>query len=184
MGDAATVEQDFRIGSAWYCSIEIGKDLGCEGLDGCGFAPGIQGQISFAAGLLQKSLPVPTMFDGYLGKQEAAASALGDDQSVAPDFHCLGMNWKQKGKHAQGNLQFESLLLCHRHETGIFESSGPGRFGHSAIQRRDRQRIADASSKFAMKFAGYISLRIGWQIKSAEDAPRFRQAGQERGRHR
>jgi len=47
--------------------IRVGKHLGGESLDGSGLAPGIQRQTSFAAGLLQKSFPIPTMFDRYLG---------------------------------------------------------------------------------------------------------------------
>src|SRR5271155_3423544 len=114
------------------------------------------------------------MFDRNLGQQEAAASALGDDQAVTPDFHRLGMNREQKGEHAQRNVKPGSLLPCHRRETGIFEGGGTGGFGHGAIQRRNRHGITDASSKFTMTFAMTFAmtftmkfaLRIGWQIKS------------------
>ena len=65
--------------SAWHRGIEVGKDLSGESLDGCGLAPGIERQIGFATGLLQKSLAVPAMFGGNLGQQQAAANALRDD---------------------------------------------------------------------------------------------------------
>src|ERR1700732_3115743 len=129
--------------------ISVGKHLGGESLDGSGLAPGIQRQTSLAAGLLQKNFPVPTMFDGNLGQQQAAASAQRDDQTVAPDFHCRGMNREQAGENAQRDLQIESLFLRNRQETGIFESGGAGRFGHGTIQRRDGHGIAGASPKGA-----------------------------------
>ena len=137
--------------SAGKFYIRVGKDLGRERLDGCALAPGIQRQDSFAAGLLKKSFPVPTIFDWDLGQQQAASSAIRDEQAVAPDFHCRGMNRGQAGEHTQRNLQPKSFLVRHRQETGIFESSGARRLGHGAIQRRDGQGITDASSKFAMK---------------------------------
>ena len=140
--------------SAGLFDIGVAEDLGGESLDGCGLAPGIQRQTRFAADLLQKSFPVPTVFDGNLGQQQAAASAIGDEQAVAPDFHCLGMNWEEAGEHAQRNLELQSFFLRYWQETGIFESGGAGRFGHGAIQRRDGRSITDASSQFAMKFAG------------------------------
>ena len=94
------------------------------------------------------------MFDRNLGQQQAAASAQRNDQAVAPDFHCLGMNRQQAGENAQRNLQLKSLLLRHRQETGIFESGGAGRFGHGPIQRRDGHCVADASPKLAAEIAG------------------------------
>ena len=100
------------------------------------------------------------MLDGNLGQQQAAARALRDDQAVAPDFHRLGMNREQKGKHTQRNLQLKSLLLGYRQETGIFESGGTGRFGHGAIQRRNGHGITDASPKFAMKFPTTMAVEV------------------------
>src|SRR5229473_2657770 len=44
--------------------IGVGKHLGGESLDRSALAPGVQRQTGFAAGLLQKSFPVPTVFDG------------------------------------------------------------------------------------------------------------------------
>src|SRR5216684_4143430 len=137
--------------SAQSFDISVAEDLGRERLDGCALAPGIQRQASLAAGLLKKSFPVPTIFDWDLGQQQAASSAIRDEQAVAPDFHCRGMNRGQAGEHTQRNLQPKSFLVRHRQETGIFESSGARRLGHGAIQRRDGQGITDASSKFAMK---------------------------------
>ena len=121
------------------------------------------------------------MFDGNLGEQQTAASALRDDQAVTPDFDRLGMNREQKGEHAQRNSKPGSLLPRHRRETGILESGGTRGFGHGAIERRDGHGITDASSKltteFAAETAGEVALRIGWQRKSREDAPWLRQPG-------
>jgi len=157
--------------------ISVGKHVGGESLDGSGLAPGIQRQTSLAAGLLQKSFPVPTMFDGNLGQQQAAASAPRDDQTVAPDSHCLGMNREQAGEDAQRNLQLGSLFVRNRQETGIFESGGAGRFGHRTIQRRDGHGIPDASPKAAPAITGSIAGKTAAQIKSREYASRIRQPG-------
>ena len=177
--------------SAGSFDIDVGKDLGGKSLYGCGLAPGIQRQAGFAAGLLEKSFPVPTIFDGNLGQQQAAANAIGDEQAVAPDFHCLGKNRDQAGEYAQRNLQLRSFFQGHRQETGIVESGGAGSFRHGAIQRRDGQRIPDASPQlamvfamtFAMKFAEF-AMKIAAQIKSREDAARLRQSGRNRRRFR
>ncbi len=158
--------------SAGNFDIGVGKDLSGKSLDSCGFAPGIQRQAGFAAGLLEKSFPVPTIFDRNLGQQQAAASAIGNEQTVAPDFHRLGKNRDQAGEHAQRNLQLRSFFQGHRQETGIVESGGPGSFRHGAIQRCDGQRIPDASPQlplvfamtfsmtFAMKFAAEFAMKI------------------------
>ena len=146
--------------SAGNFDIGVGKDLGGKSLDGCGLAPGIQRQAGFAAGLLEKSFPVPTIFGGNLGQQQAAANAIGDEQTVAPDFHCLGMNREQAGEYAQRNLQLRSFFLGHRQETGIVESGGAGRFCHGAIQRRDGHGIADASPQLAMEFTMTFAAEI------------------------
>ena len=92
----------------------ITKDLGSKSLDGCGVPPGIRWQARFAAGLPEKSLPVPILFDGNLGQEQAAARALRDDETVAPDFHRFGTNRDQTGKHAQRNLQSRSFFHRHR----------------------------------------------------------------------
>ena len=83
--------------SAETLDVGVAKDLGGESLDGRGLLPGIERQASFAAGLLQESFPVPTIFEGNLGQQEAASSAIGDDQAVTSDFDCLGMNREETG---------------------------------------------------------------------------------------
>ena len=162
--------------SAGKFYIRVGKDLRRESLDGRALAPRIQRQTSFAAGLLKKSFPTPTVFDWNLRQQQSASSAIRDEQPVAPDFHYLGMNRGQAGEHAQRNLQPKSFFLRHRQETGIFESSGACRLGHSAIQRRDGQGIADASSEFATK----VVVKIAFEIKSGEDAAGLRQPGRRR----
>jgi hypothetical protein len=117
------------------------------------------------------------VFDGNLGQQQAAASAQRDDQTVAPDFHCRGMNREQAGKNAQRDLQIESLFLRNRQETGIFESGGAGRFGHGTIQRRDGHGIADASPQVAAEITGSIAWKTAAQIKSREHASWIRQTG-------
>ena len=132
--------------------IGVGKDLGGKSLDSCALTPGVRRQTGFAAGLLEKSFPVPTIFSGNLRQQQAAANPIRDEQTVAPDFHCLGMNRKQAGEYAQRNLQLGSFFLGHRQESGIVESGSAGSFRHGAIQRRDGQSIADASPELAMKF--------------------------------
>ncbi len=142
--------------SAGKFYIRVGKDLGRERLDGCALAPGIQRQASFAAGLLKKSFPTPTVFDWNLRQQQSASSAIRDEQPVAPDFHCLGMNRGQAGEHAQRYLQPKSFLLRHWQETGIFEGGGTGRLGHGAIQRCDGQGVADASPKLVTTIAVQI----------------------------
>ena len=111
---AQSAKRFLKTDSAGKFDIAVGKDLGGESLDGCGLAPGIQRQTSLVAGLLQKSFPVPTMFDRDLGQKQAAASAFRNEQAVAPDFHRVGMNRKQAGEHAQRNLQLQSFLLRHR----------------------------------------------------------------------
>jgi hypothetical protein len=81
--------------SAGNFDIGVGKDLGSESLESCGLAPGVQWQGRLAAGLLQKSFPVPTMFDRDLGQQQAAPISFHYHQAVAPDFHRIGMNREQ-----------------------------------------------------------------------------------------
>jgi len=164
--------------------ISVGKHLGGESLDGGGLAPGMERQTSLAAGLLQKSFPVPTMFDGNLGQQQAAASAQREDQTVAPDFHCLGINREQAGENAQRNLQLKSLFLRNRQETRVFESGGAGRFGHRTIQRRDGHGIPDASPKVSAETTGSIAGKTAAQIKSREHASWIRQPGWQRRRLR
>ena len=182
--------------SAGNFDIGVGKDLSGKSLYGCGLAPGIQGQAGFAAGLLEKSFPVPTIFDGNLGQQQAAANAIGDEQAVAPDLHGLGKNRDQAGEHAQRNLQLRSFFQGYRQETGIVESGGAGSFCHGAIQRRDGQGIPDASPQlarefqmtftmtFAMEFAAEFAMKFAPQIKSREDAARLRQPGRKGRRFR
>ena len=68
VGNAEFVKRFSKQDSQGNFDIGVGKHLGGESLDGSGLAPGIQRQTSFAAGLLQKSFPVPTVFDGNLGQ--------------------------------------------------------------------------------------------------------------------
>jgi hypothetical protein len=67
-GNTGSVNRFWEADSEGNFGISVGKDLGRESFDGSGLAPGIQRQTSFTAGLLQKSFPVPTMFDGNLGQ--------------------------------------------------------------------------------------------------------------------
>lgn len=70
----------------------VAEDFGGEGLESCALLPGIRGQARFAAGLLEKGCAVPSVLDGNLRQQQAAATVQAEEQAVAADFDGIGLN--------------------------------------------------------------------------------------------
>src|SRR5208282_2354430 len=80
------------VGKIGAGKIGVGKDFSGECLNDCIFAPGIERQTGFEAGLVEKSLPIPAIFGGHLGEEQATAGADGDHQAVPAYLDCAGMN--------------------------------------------------------------------------------------------
>ena len=91
------------------------------------------------------------MLDGDLGQQQAAASMLADQETVASDFDGFGKNRLRRRENAELDFEMRRFVLGDRRKTVIVEGGSTGGLRHGAIDRRSRQGIADTATQLATK---------------------------------
>ena len=106
------------------------------------------------AGLLQKSLTVPSMLDGHLRQQQATASAPGNEQAVAANVDVLDRDWARRREDAQLNFQKRQIMFRDRRKPVIVERGCPRSFRHGPVDRATRKHIAYASAQLFMQVEG------------------------------
>src|SRR5690349_3635003 len=108
--------------------ITVAKNFCGEGFEGGAGLPCVWRQAGFSAGLLQKSGTIPSMLDGNLGQEQAAAATHRDQQTVPTDLHLLWPDGSQRRKDAERDLQIGKLIHLQRPEAGVIERGGAGGF--------------------------------------------------------
>ena len=100
------------------------------------------------AGLSQKGLPVPSMFGGHLGEQEATMGSLDDKESVPAyrDFLDV-LNLLQGGKDRDLDLEFLEFLLAEGREARVGESCRDGTGGYCLVEGIEGFGISDAATE-------------------------------------
>lgn len=146
----------------------VSKDFGREGLDGRPVFPCVQRQSCFTAGLFEKSKAVPSVLDWDLGQQQTATAVRTNKKTVASDFDFVSLNGLRRGENAQLNFEKRRLVCSDGRETVIVKGGGPRGFRYGAIDRANRQHIADASPQFTVQVercespTSFGKVRRGW----------------------
>src|SRR5581483_6221362 len=96
--------------------------------------PGVGWQSRFLTCLLQESNSVPAMFHGYLRQQQSLPVSEGNQQSVTANLHLFRFNRKQRGEHADVDLQGREILFAQCRKTRIVKGRGTRRLGNGPVE--------------------------------------------------
>jgi len=96
------------------------------------FAPGVQGQLRFAAGFGKKFLGGQMVLGGNLGKEQAALLAANNQKAVAANLDLFREDRKRRGKQRDFQLQVDKFVGLHWGKTRVLQS-GAGGATHNAF---------------------------------------------------
>jgi len=98
--------------------------------------PAIGMHAGLDAGLLQKLLPIPFLFDRHLRKQEALECTVLHEQPVLADRDLLNVRYPPKRReYGDFVIEFRQLRRCDRLKPWIAQGRERGRIAHRHVQR-------------------------------------------------
>ena len=159
--------------SAFFFPEHLRRECGDDGIR---VAPTAGLESGFATGVVEESLPVPAILDGYLRQEEAARNSIFEENPVPADDHLFRADAPQWSESGDLDVCEGQLFSLQGGEAGILESGGDRVVPNRSPQRHDADHVTDTSSEPALDLeshegaAKFVEDRVGGFRRGGREA--------------